>query len=763
MKTKSKSLSILAAVAAMLANAIPASAAEVSYPGMTAAFDLSVLGNNTTGVIPLDPSGVFDGAYNHNGGNPIVTTRYYSGKFTTTYNHGAWAVDNGVTVNFILANGGNGGKFGIPNAGWGNIRSEFPDASVSLDSVAAPITLDYQIKLSSLEYNKYEIKVFTGPAATAATEGTPAYSNTNLNGPYVGSPLSSVSFTTTGVTLAGTASSSNFKSSDAWIPGAVVVGVVSDPYFTPVGGTYATAQSVSIASNTVGSTIHYTLDGTTPTTASATYTAPLTVDSTQTIKALAVKSGDTNSAITEASYTIIAATPVPDVAGGTYNTKDQTVTLSSATPGATLYYTLDGSPPDNTSTLYTAPITVSNDVTISAIAYFGAFDPSDVWVGTYTFVAGTPVLTPPAGSYATGPSVTLTSVTPGAAIYYTTDGNTPDETSTLYTAPIAVNASQTLSAVAVATGYANGVVAVGNYVIDPTVLAGWSFPTAVETRNPAEVPPYTLAAGLDSGITLARGAGYVSPGFYFAGTHFDSGITFAALSADVDAALTNGVYSSFILTPSAGKKVSVSELNFSVCANGGATTAVGEVVFSQDGFATYTSLGSVAVTNGMNGTPGTLNVSGVAALQNSVVPTEFRFCFHGANEYEIVGLGRNPSTGEDIILRGTVANTGGVDDYASWASLNGVTGGANGDSDNDGIKNLVEYALADGTRGTYTGGTYSFIKRGGLYGSDITYSIEESTDLSVWTPAASTQNATTISYVLTGGTKKFARLKVTQP
>ena len=55
-----------------------------------------------------------------------------------------------------------------------------------------------------------------------------------------------------------------------------------------------------------------------------------------------------------------------------------------------------------------------------------------------------------------------------------------------------------------------------------------------------------------------------------------------------------------------------------------------------------------------------------------------------------------------------------TNDYASWASANGVTGGVNGDSDNDGIKNLVEYALADGTSGTYTGGTLSFTKRGGI-------------------------------------------------
>jgi len=43
---------------------------------------------------------------------------------------------------------------------------------------------------------------------------------------------------------------------------------------------------------------------------------------------------------------------------GTYG-RPQTVTLSTSTPGAVIYYTLDGSTPDYTSTLYTGPIRVA--------------------------------------------------------------------------------------------------------------------------------------------------------------------------------------------------------------------------------------------------------------------------------------------------------------------------------------------------------------------------------------------------------------------
>ena len=81
--------------------------------------------------------------------------------------------------------------------------------------------------------------------------------------------------------------------------------VVATPSFSPSGGTYNTAQSVSINCGTAGATIHYTTDGTEPTTSSPTYSTALSVTSTTTIKAIAVKDGLTNSAIATATYNIV--------------------------------------------------------------------------------------------------------------------------------------------------------------------------------------------------------------------------------------------------------------------------------------------------------------------------------------------------------------------------------------------------------------------------------------------------------------------------
>lgn len=76
------------------------------------------------------------------------------------------------------------------------------------------------------------------------------------------------------------------------------------PTFTPVAGTYTSPQSVTISSATPSATIYYTTNGTTPTTSSTVYSGPITVSTTQTLKAIAVAGGFLNSAVATATYTI---------------------------------------------------------------------------------------------------------------------------------------------------------------------------------------------------------------------------------------------------------------------------------------------------------------------------------------------------------------------------------------------------------------------------------------------------------------------------
>ena len=83
---------------------------------------------------------------------------------------------------------------------------------------------------------------------------------------------------------------------------------VSTPTFSPEGGAYTAAQTVTISCATSGATIRYTLDGSTPTANSTLYSSPITISQTTTVKAIGIKSGMLNSYVATAEYTIV--TPI---------------------------------------------------------------------------------------------------------------------------------------------------------------------------------------------------------------------------------------------------------------------------------------------------------------------------------------------------------------------------------------------------------------------------------------------------------------------
>ncbi len=78
------------------------------------------------------------------------------------------------------------------------------------------------------------------------------------------------------------------------------------------------------------------------------------------------------------------ATPVITPASGEYTTA-QEITITTATEGASIYYTLDGSTPSAASTAYTAPFTLSQSCFVKAIAVKEGMQDSEVAVAIYTF------------------------------------------------------------------------------------------------------------------------------------------------------------------------------------------------------------------------------------------------------------------------------------------------------------------------------------------------------------------------------------------
>ena len=221
--------------------------------------------------------------------------------------------------------------------------------------------------------------------------------------------------------------------------------VAATPIFSPIPGTYLSAQSVTISDSTAGAMIYYTTNGTTPTTSSTKYTGPLNVSMTQTIKAIALATGYGNSAVATAAYTIgtpTAATPTFSPAGGTYSSP-QSVVISDTTPGVTIYYTTDGTTPSKSSPQYKGAITVSTTETIKALAAETGYYTSAEGVAAYTINSSGTTLNMSAGFTASsGMAMNGTTQLSGTGLMLT-NGGQYQAASTWYSTPVSVQSFTT--------------------------------------------------------------------------------------------------------------------------------------------------------------------------------------------------------------------------------------------------------------------------------------------------------------------------------
>jgi hypothetical protein len=349
-----------------------------------------------------------------------------------------------------------------------------------------------------------------------STSGATIYYTTNGTTPTTSSTrYTSAISVTAAETVKAIATASGYSQSA--VGSAAYAFTVATPTFSPAAGTYHTSQTVTISTATPSATIYYTTNGSTPTTSSTRYTGAISVTAAETVKALGVLSGYTNSAVGSAAYAFTVATPTFSPAAGTYNTS-QTVTISSATPSATIYYTTNGSTPTTSSTRYTGAISVTAAETVKALGVLTGYTNSAVGSAAYAFTVATPTFSPAAGTYSSSQSVIISTTTPSATIYYTTNGSTPTTSSPVYSGAIPVTTSETVKALGVLTGYTNSTVGSAAYTITPPVIATPTFSPGAGTYSSAQsvtvsdATPGTLIYYTTNGTTPTTGSTlYSSP------------------------------------------------------------------------------------------------------------------------------------------------------------------------------------------------------------------------------------------------------------
>ena len=153
------------------------------------------------------------------------------------------------------------------------------------------------------------------------------------------------------------------------------------PRARPAPGEYVSGIGVRPYHPDPEARIFYTTDGSTPTLESTevlprmrgslAFYAPIPVFKNTTFKMIAVSKDRDVSDVVSFDYVIATAKPKSVFGSGDYRKLPSAVTLASRTPGAEIYYTLDGSEPSRDSMRYEAPINLSKKrrgVTLKAIA-----------------------------------------------------------------------------------------------------------------------------------------------------------------------------------------------------------------------------------------------------------------------------------------------------------------------------------------------------------------------------------------------------------
>jgi len=322
------------------------------------------------------------------------------------------------------------------------------------------------------------------------------------------------------------------------------------PVLNPESGTtFDTSLTVSMTCASEKATIHYTTDGATPTMESATYSRKFKIYEKTTVKAIAFYEDGAASDMTVSEYAMgTCASPEIQYEGGTsFGRAGMTVTCQWNEEDGTLRYTLDGSEPTAESAAYEGPLHLADTTTVKIKVFSAKYFDSEVVSETFSLIEKPlpPVIEPESGTVFSGSlPIVITNATPGATIYYTTDGTDPTTESSLYQ-PFSITKRTVVKAIA--AGRHESAVAMAEYAPgkcdDPAVEP----PDGTIFYHPGqqvvisrEVKDGVLRYTLDGSDPTAESPEYAGPftidetttikSKVFGEQYFDSGIVTATLT-----------------------------------------------------------------------------------------------------------------------------------------------------------------------------------------------------------------------------------------
>ncbi len=195
--------------------------------------------------------------------------------------------------------------------------------------------------------------------------------------------------------------------------------------------------------------VHFTLDGSEPSLYSAVYRRPVRIEKDTVVRYFTVDPMGVRGKVLEAFYRI-EGTRGPeeglrttvDPPGGSYS--DRIIVRLDSSVGATIYYTIDGSEPDTSSSIFTTPLILSGDTHLRffAVGLDGVREPLREERYVFQLVSRLVDTTPPTvrvapapEDYRAGDRVRI-EANEDSTIYYTTDGSEPTEDSEIFTEPV---------------------------------------------------------------------------------------------------------------------------------------------------------------------------------------------------------------------------------------------------------------------------------------------------------------------------------------